>query len=129
MGETASLTLRQSIPVTIGEYVLYCEQFKIIGVKNFSESPVVSGDGIITNICQRGTKITFSGRICDEDSPLKFISYADSMMRSESVFEILYRGIRFSGCRIQEFTAEDSGEDYILSSITLISSSSVAVEE
>lgn len=122
---STKLTSREAVPVEIGELRLYCEEFKAAGVRSFSETASVSGVDVITNSCPKAMKITFSGRICDEESPLGFITYANNMMRSADELDISYRGVEFSGCRIQSFSAEDRGEAYISASITLITPNNV----
>ncbi|MBP3309214.1 MAG: hypothetical protein J6L05_00155 [Ruminococcus sp.] len=122
---STKLTSREALPVEIGSFRLYCEEFKASGVRSFSETASVSGDDIISNSCPKAAKVTFSGRICDEESPLGFIVYADNMMRSAAELDISYRGVEFSGCRIQSFSAEDRGEDYISASITLITPNNI----
>jgi len=110
---------REAYPVTIGDFVIYCEEFKAFADTSYTEKPTVSGVTKITDKCRKSTQIVLSGRVYDETSPMRFISYANSMTGGNSLFSVEYRGITFSQCRFKGYTAEDKGEDFIYVSVTL----------
>lgn len=116
----AAVSRKEAYPVQIGDMKLYCEHFRIVGTRNFSEKTTVSGDAFFSNTGKRALRITLEGRIYDEELPLGMVLYSDGYLTSDSSFTIEYRGIEFTGCRIQSFSAEDSGEDYIRGSLTLV---------
>jgi hypothetical protein len=117
---TASLTFREAEPVAIGSYTLYCERFSASAARDISETSTVTGNGIITGDGQRASRLTFSGRVCDENEPLSFLRYIGNMIRGSTSINIEYRGIVFSGCRLQKYEVEDNGDDSINASVTFI---------
>ncbi len=129
MNSVTTITERESVPVTIGSLTMWCESFKATGVRSFSEEPLVFGGGTITNTCPKAMKLTFAGRILISEGRLDFVKTASDMLRSGQSCTIVYRGLSFSGCRVQSFNAEDKGEDYIYGVISLITSETVAEED
>ncbi len=129
MNSVTTITKRESVPVTIGSLTLWCENFKASAVRSFTEEPLVSGGGTVTNTCPKAMKITFTGRICSSDAPLDFVKTASDMLRSDQPYTVIYRGITFGGCRVQSFNAEDSGEDFVYAVITLITGEAVGGEK
>lgn len=128
MSCTAKLSSREAIPVNIGENLtIWCEEFKASAVKSFSEEATVTGNPTITNSCPHSLKITFSGRICNEESPILFVHNANNLLRTQAGFNIEYRGLIFNQCRIQSFNTADGGEDFIKASITLITAEAVSL--
>jgi len=127
VNSVTTITNREAIPVVIGNMTLWCEEFKAAAVRTFSEEPLVSGGGAITNTCPKAMKLTFSGRICG--GPADFVKAASDMLRSGQKFMVTYRGLVFSGCRVQSFNSEDKGEDFIYAVITLITAEAVGKEE
>ena len=98
---------------------MYCEKFKSSGVKNFSEQNTVSGNEIITNYGKKAVRITFSGRICNEN-PLEFLVKINQMMYSTESFSIEYKETVFGKCNVQSFTVDDENTGYISATVTLI---------
>lgn len=129
MNSVTTITDRESVPVTIGSLTIWCESFKAAGVRSFSEEPLVSGGGTITNTCPKAMKLTFAGRIFVSDGSLDFVKTASDMLRSGQSFTIAYRGLNFSGCRVQSFNTEDKGEDFIYGVISLITSETVEEDD
>lgn len=127
MSIITKLSSREAIPVSIGELTLWCEEFKASAVKSFSEEATVSGDTVITNSCSHSLKLIFSGRICSEESPVSFVQSVNNMLRTQESFNVEYRGLAFSQCRIQSFSAEDRGEDFINASLTLVTAENVSL--
>lgn len=115
------INIRESVPVQIGDVVLYCEKFKASGVKNFSEQNTVLGDEVITNSGKKTIRLTFSGRICDENNPVGFIVNINSMMESTDTFDIEYKNVVFGQCRVQSFIIDDNNDDFISAVVTVIS--------
>ncbi|MDE6035755.1 MAG: hypothetical protein K2G36_07595 [Ruminococcus sp.] len=110
---------KESVPVKIGDFTVYCEKFKSTGVKNFSEQNTVSGNEIITNSGKKAVRITFSGRICSEKT-LEFLVKINDMMYSTESLSIEYKGTVFGKCYIQSFTVDDENNGYISVTLTLI---------
>lgn len=129
MNSVTTISSRESIPVAIGDLTLWCEGFKAAAVRSFTEEPLVSGGETITNTCPRAMKLTFTGRICSGGAPLDFVRKVSDMIRSNKPYTITYRGLIFSGCRVQSFNAEDKGEDFIYGVISLITAEAVGEEE
>lgn len=125
MNSVTTITNREAAPVAIGEMTLWCEDFKVAAVRSFTEDTLVTGGGTITNTCPRAMKLTFAGRICGSPD---FVKSASDMLRSDQPYTVTYRGLVFSGCRVQSFTAEDKDEDFIFAAITLITNEAVGEE-
>ncbi len=115
------INIHESVPVKIGDIVLYCEKFKASGVKNYSEQNTVSGDVTITNYGKKAVRLTFSGRICDENNPLCFLVYVNNLMENTGTFSIEYKNVIFGECRIQSFVTDDNNDDFISATVTVIS--------
>lgn len=116
----AVISKKEAYPVRIGALLMYCENFRAVGTRNFSEKTTVSGGAFFANSGKRALRLTFEGRIYDEYLPLRMLLYTDAFLTSGSSCTIKYRGLTFTGCRVQSFTAEDGGEDYLKASITLV---------
>ena len=110
---------KESVPVQIGDFTVYCEKFKSSGVKNFSEQNTVSGNEIITNSGKKAVRITFSGRICNKN-PLEFLVKINQMMYSTESFSIEYKETVFGKCHLQSFIVDDENNGYISAIVTLI---------
>lgn len=121
--------VREAVPVTLGSLTIYCEEFRVTDSTAWFEQPTVSGDTAITNCCRHAKKITLTGRVAEEDTPLGFIIAADSAAGTSNVYSFIYRGAVFSGCRVASFTAEDKGGPFFYVSVTLISSEPVTAAE
>ena len=116
---------REAVPVDISGYVLYCEEFKASGNTVYSEQPSVTGASLITNTHKKAARITFSGRVYDETSPLAFVSYIGNVSGTVSGLTITYRGLTFRNCSVQSYTAEDRGEGFIRASVTVITAENI----
>lgn len=125
MSVSTAFSDREAYPVRIGALVLYCEKFRAAGTRAFAEKSTVSGDTFFSNTDKKALRFTLEGRILDEYVPLRFLIYANGFMKADSAFEIEYRGLKFTDCHVQAFTAEDDGEDYIKASITLVTTNMV----
>ncbi|MDE6835226.1 MAG: hypothetical protein K2J39_13415 [Ruminococcus sp.] len=109
----------ESVPIQIGDFIIYCEKFKSSGVKNFSEQNTVSGNEIITNSGKKAVRITFSGRICSKN-PLEFLVKINQMMYNNESFSVEYKETVFGKCRIQSFVVDDENNGYISATVTMI---------
>lgn len=118
----SEISKREAVPVAIGMITLYCESFKASAVTALYEQPTVIGTPIQTNKCKKATKLTLSGRVYDADSPLSVVTYINNITGKGTMF-ISYRGIRFSRCMMQSYTAEDKGDDFIYLTVTLTTNS------
>jgi hypothetical protein len=118
----SEISKREAVPVAIGMITLYCESFKASAVTALYEQPTVTGTPIQTNKCKKATKLTLSGRVYDADSPLSVVTYINNITGKGTMF-ISYRGIRFSRCMMQSYTAEDKGDDFIYLTVTLTTNS------
>ncbi len=115
------INIHKSVPVKIGDIVLYCEKFKASGIKNYSEQNTVSGDVTITNSGKKAVRLIFSGRICDESNLLYFPVYINNLMEDNGTFNIEYKNVIFGECRIQSFVTDDNNDDFISATVTVIS--------
>lgn len=130
MNTVTTISNREAVPVSIGTLTLWCEGFKAAAVRSFTEEPLVSGGETITNTCPRAMKLTFSGRIYAAGSdPLGFVRTASDMLRGDQSYAVSYRGLKFAGCRVQSFNAEDRGDEFIQAVISLITADAVGEEE
>lgn len=120
MSNDTEIFVRESYPVRIGPMVMYCEHFKASCNRIFAEQSSVSGDTFFSNTNKKALKVTFDGRIYDEDFPLRILNYSEGFMRSDNSFDVEYRGLKFKNCHLQSYTAEDKGEEYIYASITFV---------
>lgn len=120
MSVVSAVSAKEAYPVRIGALVIYCEHFKASGTRVFAEKSTVNGGTVFSNSNKKALRITLEGRIYDEAFPLRMLHYCDGFMTANTAFTIEYRGMTFSGCHVQSFTAEDKGEDYIYASITLV---------
>lgn len=114
------ISSRKAYPITIGSMIMYCENFRAAGNKQFSEKSTAIGNDVFTNTCCRALKFTLEGRIYNKDSPLSIISDSDSIMRTNKELIIEYRGLYFTSSFLQSYCMEDKGEDFIYASLTFI---------
>ena len=124
MSMTTELSRREAIMITVGGTEVYCENFRASAVKAQNEETTVNGRSIITSAGIRAVRITFSGRIYDEDAPLKFLADISYEMGSQP-FDVEYRGLEFTDCILQKFEITDSGNDWTDASFTLITESEI----
>lgn len=126
MNTYISFSMSDGIPVTIGELTIWTEEFKASAVKMIKEETMIDGSEAVTNASPRALKIVFKGRVVNEKKSLAFILNANEQLRSAEQFDVTYRGLTFNNCYIQAFTFEDTSEEYIRVSLTLITASSVS---
>lgn len=113
---------REAFPVTIGSMTLYCENFKVSTIAQMTEQPTVTGLTAITNRFKKCSKLVLSGRVYDEDQPLRFVTISNNMGNNDT-YNINYRGINFYSCRINGVIIEDKGDGFSYVTITLSTSS------
>ena len=118
----SAISTREAVPVDVGMITLYCESFKASTVTALYEQPTVTGTTVLTNKCRKSTKLTLSGRVYDENSPLSTVTYINNIT-GKSTMHISYRGIRFDNCMVQSYSAEDRGDDVIYLTLTLTTNS------
>lgn len=128
MTTVTTISDHESEPVEIGGFTLWCEGFKASAVRSFREEPLVTGGEVITNTCPRAMKITFSGRIFS-GGDLGFLKTVSDMLLSGQSYEVTYKGLVFSQCRVQSFNIEDNSDDFIQTVITIITTEQVGEEE
>ncbi len=110
---------QESVPVNIGNFVMYCEKFKVTGTKSFSEQNTVSGNEIVTNSGKKAVRIVLNGRISG-DNPLEFIVNMNNLMYNSDNISIEYKNVIFNQCQIQSFVADDQNNNYISVTLTII---------
>lgn len=115
------INIHESVPVKIGDVVLYCEKFRASGVKNYSEHNTVSGDVTVTNFGKKAVRLTFSGRICNENNPIDFLVSVNNFMKNNDTFSIEYKNVIFGQCHVQSFVTDDNNDDFISATVTVIS--------
>lgn len=111
---------REAVPVEIAGFTLYCEKFTASASRSVSEKPTVSGENTVTESFPHAARLTFTGRIYSETDPLSFVMRINNCLHSDAVYSVVYRGLGFINCTIQEYSAEDCGEDFIMASVTVI---------
>ena len=116
---------REAVPVAIGQLTLYCESFRAAASTVLYEQPTVTGATIVTNKCAKASRLTLSGRIYCGDGALSVLT-AINNMNGTGGLTVDYRGVRFAGCTVQGYTAEDKGGDMLYVTITLASAAPAA---
>lgn len=109
---------REAVPVAIGQLTLYCESFRASGSTVLYEQPTVTGSTVVTNKYVRSSKLVLTGRICAGDAALTVLTVLNNMNGTPGI-DIVYRGVRFAGCTVQGYTAEDRGDDMLYVTLTL----------
>lgn len=109
---------REAVPVAIGQLTLYCESFRASGSTVLYEQPTVTGVTVVTNKYVRSSKLVLTGRVCSGDAALTVLTALNNMNGTPGV-DIVYRGVRFPGCTVQGYTAEDRGDDMLYVTLTL----------
>lgn len=117
--------VREAFPVKINNLTLYCESMKCSAETAVFESSTVTGYPLMTNKDRKMMKLSFTGRVYNEKTPMRLAGFAANYNSYEGV-EIIYRDLKFPGCIITGFSAEDSGEDYITLTINAATSYSVS---
>lgn len=129
MSTQPELIRREAEEVVIGSLTMYCEGFKASGTIVWSEQTTVSGDAVFTNRSRRALRLTFTGRCYEPEQPLLFMAEADGIRAVTGTYTIHYRGAVFTDCHIQSYTAEDKGDGIILTTVTLLTTEPVELEE
>lgn len=127
MNTVTTISAHESQPVEIGGFTLWCEGFKASAVRSFREEALVNGGEVITNTCPRAMKLTFSGRIFSGGG-LESVKIISDMLLSGQSYEVTYKGLFFSQCRVQSFNIEDNSNDFIQAVVTLITAEQVGEE-
>lgn len=116
---------QEAVLVKINFINLYCESFRMEAMTSLVEQPTVNGKSQITNRFKKATKLTFKGRVYDEDNLMYFIAVANNYVGSD-VSEIKYRNINMTNCIITGFSAEESGNGILNVTITLATNDMIA---
>lgn len=127
MSTVTGLSSREAMPVTLGECTVYCDSFNISAVRAINEETTVDGGSAVTSSGLRAARLIISGRIYDENHPLRFLTDISSPMAGGQAYTITYRGIRFTGCILQKYELIDSCRDWTEVSLTLITYSEAEV--
>ena len=114
--------------IVIGGNAFYCDRIKASGVMNVTEQPTVSGSTAVTNYCRRASRITLCLRYYSEERSIKPIAVFHDMLGTRSQFSFSYQGYRFTGCTIQNFTAEEKEEGWLTAELTFITSDTITEE-
>lgn len=109
---------REAEPVAIGSVTLYCESFKSTASATLYEQPTVTGGTLLTNTCVKSAKLTLMGRVYSSEAPLECVAALNNMVGSGGI-DIVYRGVRFRDCILQNYTAEDKGDEMLYLTVTL----------
>ena len=75
----------------------------------------------ITNSGKKAIRLTFSGRIYNENNPIGFLVDINNLMKNDYTFSIEYKNVIFGECRVQSFVTDDNNDDFISATITVIS--------
>lgn len=117
---------RKPIPVLFGSLKMYCEKMKFSAETLLYESPTVTGATTVTGKFRKMTRMTFSGRVYNDQRPLFSAGIANNINGTTGC-NIVYRDLQFPNCTITGFSADDSGEDYIYLTVTAATSSSLII--
>lgn len=104
--------------VELADFRIYCDSFKAVGKTVLTELPSVTSAPVLSNKYRRLTHIFITGRVCDEEKPMFFAGVVNNM-NSASGFSIKYRDLKFDGCTVCGYTAEDRGDDFVTVTIEL----------
>lgn len=126
MNTIVSLAMRDGELVNVGPLTIWTEEFKASAVKMIKEETMIDGSEAVTNASPRALKIVLKGRIANEINSFAFILNANEQLCSADRFDVKYKRLTFKNCYIQAFTAEDTSDDYIRISLTLITASGVS---
>lgn len=109
---------RKPTCVDFGVFKIYCDSFKAAAKTALTEIPSVASIPVTTSKCRHSTHIYITGRICNKEKPM-FIAGIVNNMHSTSGLSLVYRDLKFEGCTICGYTAEDCGGDFITVTIEL----------
>ena len=104
--------------VDFGVFKIYCDSFRATAKTALTEIPAVSSNTVTTQKNRHSTHLFITGRICNEEQPM-FISGVVNNMHGTSGISITYRDLKFTGCTICGYTAEDRGGDFITVTVEL----------
>lgn len=110
--------------VDLGEFRIYCDSFRLESKTTLTEIPSVTSSPVSTGKCRHSTHIFITGRVCNEEKPM-FLAGVVNNMNGASGFIIKYRDLKFSGCTLCGYTAEDRGDDFVTVTIELATPSYV----
>ncbi|MDE6775823.1 MAG: hypothetical protein K2J37_05975 [Ruminococcus sp.] len=114
----AALTIRKPEIVMLNMTKIYCESCKITGVTTYYEEATASDYPYMTHKCKKAARVTFTGRIYDEEKPMRgAMNIANN--NGYQINQIIYRGIKFENCVIVGFKIEDNGINYVTASVTV----------
>lgn len=125
MSTVTELSYREAVPVNIGGVTVYCERFRAAAERRINEESTADGGSVLTNSASRSTELTFTGRICTDDSPEDFIYSFNSLVRSSSSFNVTYMELIFAACCMVSYSFEDKGGEWADVSVTLLTNDSI----
>ena len=114
----STICSREAVPVTIGQFTLYCESFRAAASTVLYEQPTVIGGTVISNRCVKATRLTLAGRVYCGAGDIPALTVLNNM-NGGSGLTVIYRGVRFTDCTVQGCTAEDKGDDMLYVTLTL----------
>ena len=114
--------------IIIGGNAFYCDRIKASGIMNVTEQPTVNGSMAVTNYCRRSSKVTLCLRYYSEESTIKPLAVFHDMLGTRATFSFSYQGYRFTGCIIQNFTAEEKEEGWLAAELTFITTDAITEE-
>ncbi|MCR5707506.1 MAG: hypothetical protein K6G82_04465 [Ruminococcus sp.] len=114
----STICSREAVPVTIGQFTLYCESFRAAASTVLYEQPTVIGGTVISNRCVKATRLTLAGRVYCGAGDIPALTVLNNM-NGGSGLTVIYRGVRFTDCTVQGCTAEDRGDDMLYVTLTL----------
>lgn len=122
------ISVCEAVPVKIGYMDLYCENFKATAMAEITGQPTVSGLFQVTNNHRKLTKLTFKGRIYNENQSLLFMMMINGMTIATG-YTIDYKGLRFSNCMIHSLIVEDNCGDFVNVSITVVTPENIGMKD
>lgn len=121
MSIETDISEREAFPVVLGTHTIFADKFKVSVTRHIAEGSNSSGTGFFTAFGYRAVRIEISGRIYDGDNPFGFLIFVNDNTRGTRVFNINYRGMKFTNCYIQHYDFTDSGDECTDVKITLLS--------
>lgn len=112
----------------IGEYSLYVEYIRVNGSMLVSECSTVSGKSVITNSSAKQTLAVVGGRLANDGEFLKFVVFVENMLKSKSITDISYCGVKFSDCILKTYSAERKERNITDIKITFMAKEVIADE-
>lgn len=112
------VNLKEPVSVKIGSVTLYCEKMTLSAKTSVYHSTTVTGIPAKTNKCKQLTHLSLSGRVYDPERPMLLVMMMNNINGGEN-FNIVYKGIEFTGCIVTGVEAVDSGKDYVEITVSL----------